>query len=125
MKYYEQLYLVLIIVYIIAFAVITNLKKLPPGIPPELKNLSVRDKAIFSIVGGTFVGSIFASIIWFLISASYNMFCAVSSECFEVVEENMEDEKKVEENMEDEKKVEENMDEVEEEKEDEVLELVM
>ena len=57
---------------------------------PNLQNLSKRDVVIFSIVGGTIVGAIYASIIWFI----FHRVCKSifwNRECFE--EEKDENEK--------------------------------
>lgn len=90
MKYYELLYFVLIIISIFSMTSILTLPKFKQILPPNLQNLSKRDVVIFSIVGGTIVGAIYASIIWFI----FHRVCKSifgNRECFE--EEKDENEK--------------------------------
>ena len=95
MKYYEFLYLVLIIVYIGALMYMftttdVNIKKM---LPPQLQNLSKRNVVIYSLVGGTIVGVIVASFIWFLLHTACKGIFGIYRECFEE-EQEKDDEKK-------------------------------
>lgn len=78
----------------LAFAVLMSAKTYKSLLPPAMQNLSKRDIIIYSVVFGTIAGAILASIIWGMINVSYNMYCAVSSECFEILEETEEEKKR-------------------------------
>lgn len=92
MKYYELLYFVLIIISIFSMPSILTLP-IFKQLLPNLQNLSKRDVVIFSIVGGTIFGAIYASIIWFIFHRVCKSIFGIYRECFE--EEKDENEKTV------------------------------
>ena len=87
MKYYEWLYLICIIVYIIAVWQLLNNPRVKGNLPSNLQNLSQRDTAIYSAVVGTICGVIIASILWFLYHTSCRVVYGVYRECYDDEEE--------------------------------------
>ena len=94
MKYYELLYLVMIIISIISMGLLLTRPIYKQTLPPNLQNLSLRNIVIFIIVVGTIIGVIYASILWFILHRVCKSIFGIYRECFEE-EEKDEDKKTV------------------------------
>jgi hypothetical protein len=88
MKYYEWLYLICIIVYIIAMYILLNHPRFKKKLlPPNQQEMSQRDIAMMSVLIGTICGVVVASILWFLYHTSCRVMYGVYRECYDDEEE--------------------------------------